>query len=110
MYTETRTITIDDNGLESWLARLVRNQALLFPEIKQITLYGSQATGEADRYSDYDLAIDTDEISREKWHLITDQVNIARNLRRVDCVQFSRVPPALQQEILHDGKVLYVRH
>lgn len=109
MRTETRTITIDDAGQPDWLVRLVRNLALLFPEIQRIILFGSAVDGVMHKFSDIDLAIDTGgDFTAQQWNRLTDQVHIAEKLRKVDCVHLNKAPDDLRDAILSEGKVLYV--
>jgi len=109
MLTETRTITINDEGLEPWLVDVVRNTALLFPQIRAVKLFGSYATGKIHPQSDVDLAFETDEIDRTTWRHITDIVNITDKLTKVDCIHLNKAPPGLRNEIERDGKAIYVR-
>lgn len=109
MHTETRTITINDTGLEPWIRDVVRNTALLFPQIRQIKVFGSYAKGINNAQSDIDLAIETDDINRTTWRRITDIVNITDKITKVDCIHLNKAPAGLRGEIERDGKVLYVR-
>ncbi len=109
MYQETRHIEIADDEQPEWFIRLLRNLALLFPEIKQMILFGSAITDEMHRFSDMDLAIETtDNFTAQQWHQLTDQVHIAEKLRKIDCVHLKKVPADLHYAILAEGKILYV--
>lgn len=111
MFTETRTITINDEGLEPWLVQLVRKQALLFPEIKHIFLFGSRATGKKIKPdTDYDLAFETDDTADFRTvHRILHQAETTLKLGKVDFVHMNKTKEALRNIILNEGRAIYVR-
>jgi len=110
MLTETRTITINDEGLEPWLREIVRNLALVFPQIIRIILFGSYATGKIHKFSDVDLAFEMDSTADHViWRKLTDMVNASDKLAKIDCVNLAHARPALKKIIDKEGSELYVR-
>jgi len=77
--------------------------------IARILLFGSRARGDNAPRADVDLAIDAPDLSDEEWQRIEELAEEADTLYKIDCVRLQKVPDALKENILRDGKVLYER-
>lgn len=105
-----KTIEVLDHGQDQKTTDLVLKLATLFLKIRRIILFGSYATGRIHKFSDIDLAIETeDDATPEDWYKITKQVQIAEKLHKIDCVHFNKAPYELKEAILTEGKVIYER-
>ncbi len=72
-------------------------QVVQYMDPDKVILYGSKATGNADKSSDTDLAVITN-------HFYTTEIYGA-----VDIMDFNRAPEKVKQLILKEGIVLYER-
>lgn len=76
---------------------------------KRIILFGSRARDEAQARSDYDIAIDDDELTPAKLAQIRADMEIVPTLLAIDVVWMNRAAETLRQRILDEGKTLYER-
>ncbi len=74
---------------------------------KRIILFGSRARDEAQARSDYDIAIDDDELTLAKLARIRADMEIVPTLLAIDVVWMNRAAETLRQRILDEGKTLY---
>jgi predicted nucleotidyltransferase len=79
------------------------------PFVEAIILYGSRARGNFQKKSDIDLAIVCPEASDEEWFTISDIIDEADTLLKIDCVRFDKLSDddSFKKEIIKDGKYLY---
>lgn len=84
----------------------VKNLAKLHSEIKNITLFGSFARGDASQISDIDLAFSLADSS--KWGFIAQKIREhAKTLRKLDLVCFEKISGKFKQKILDEGIIIY---
>ena len=82
-------------------------KALKTMDVKKIILYGSRARKDSNKFSDYDIAIDTD-TDFSTWARFSLEIeDNVETLLPVDVVQLNSVNPELKNRIERDGKVLY---
>jgi predicted nucleotidyltransferase len=74
---------------------------------KRIILFGSRARDDAQARSDYDIAIDDDELTLAKLARIRADMEIVPTLLSIDVVWMNRAADTLRQRILNEGKTLY---
>jgi len=74
---------------------------------KQIILFGSRARDDAQARSDYDIAIDDDELTLAKLAQIRADMEIVPTLLSIDVVWMNRAAETLRKRILNEGKILY---
>lgn len=73
---------------------------------KRIILFGSRARDEAQARSDYDIAIDDDELTPAKLARIRADMETVPTLLSIDVVWMSRAAETLRRRILNEGKIL----
>ena len=77
---------------------------------EKVWIFGSQARGNATRYSDIDMAFSFDTVKKQWWgSFVADVEENARTLLEFDLVDMNSCEPALRDEILKTGKILYER-
>lgn len=80
------------------------------PYVESIILFGSRARGDADEYSDIDLAITAPAATAEEWNTLTELLDNAPILEMLDVVRYDTLDDGLyKQQIDKYGKCLYVR-
>ncbi len=80
------------------------------PFVEAIYLYGSRARGEADEWSDIDLAIATPSADASHWAQVLDIVESPDILVPVQCIRLEDVKNGVfRDEIERDKKLLYRR-
>jgi predicted nucleotidyltransferase len=80
------------------------------PFVNAIYLYGSRARGDADSYSDYDLAIDCPTASDEEWNTLVQQMEEAPFLSHLEVVRYDQLPSSVfKQQIDKYKQVLYAK-
>lgn len=79
--------------------------------IDEIWLFGSRARGDNRTCSDLDLAIICDGATDKDWIKVTDIIEDADTLLKIDCIRFAkeRINVRLHNNILKDKKVIYVK-
>lgn len=89
-------LQLRDRDRQTLLAALAR-----FPEIRQVWVFGSRATGHARRASDIDLAIDAPGMSDARWHSLRDALEEAPIIYSLDTIRLDTLQdPALKRRIL----------
>ena len=81
------------------------------PFVEEIWLFGSRARGDNRERSDIDLAILCPNSTDKDWLSITEIIEDADTLLKIDCVKFDqdRISKELYDNILKDRKVIYVK-
>lgn len=111
LFPEVASIVRKTSGIEAVLRSYFETR----PEVQLAYLFGSQATGKANRLSDVDVAVLT-EPSRVKKNLPygykaeigTDLMSLLKT-NRVDIVLLNEAPPFLRHQVLKTGKCLWAR-
>jgi predicted nucleotidyltransferase len=92
------------------LTEVVRGQALSYPPILAVYLFGSQSTGKAKPESDLDLAILLQPGQEKDFPLLELAVSLERTLgRRVDLVILNRAGELLKYQVRRNGRLLFER-
>jgi len=79
-------------------------------KIIAVYLFGSQARGNADKFSDYDFAVLFEEKPKDKWNTLGDLLCRAFSIvgqDKADVVDLIDQPLWFQQEIVKSGKIIY---
>lgn len=86
-------------------------QLQLLPCVKEIWLFGSRARRDHSDRADVDLAIICPDASNDDWNKITNIIEEADTLLKVDCVRFDKelLSQDLYENILKDKKVIYAK-
>ena len=75
---------------------------------RRVILFGSRARGDADRFSDIDLAVDVEPVSSRAWCDLVDDLEFhTPTLLDVDLVFLSRLDTTWRERIERQGIVLY---
>ena len=79
--------------------------------IDEIWLFGSRARKDNRERSDIDLAIVCPKATDFDWIKITDIIEDADTLLKIDCIRFDKnyISDILYQNILNNRKVIYVK-
>lgn len=81
-----------------------------FPEVRAVRVFGSRATGTAQRASDLDLAVSAPGMSRGRFARLIDALEEAPIIFFIDTVHLDTLQaPALRQRIAGEGVVIYRR-
>lgn len=92
------------------LTELVRSQALLYPAIQAVYLFGSQSTGKAKPDSDLDLALLLQPGREMDFPLLELAVSLEKALgKKVDLVILNRAGELLKYQVRRFGRLLYDR-
>ena len=79
------------------------------PSVENVILFGSRARGNNWERSDIDLAVICPNASWSDWAKMTDVIDEAPTLLKIDLVRFHDAPESLQNEILLEGVPVYER-
>lgn len=79
------------------------------PSVERVILFGSRARGDNWERSDIDLAVICPDASWSDWARMTDVIDEAPTLLKIDLVRFHDAPESLQEEILLEGVPVYER-
>ncbi len=79
------------------------------PSVEKVILFGSRARGTHWERSDINLAVICPDASWGDWARMTDVIDEAPTLLKIDLVRFRHAPGSLQDEILIEGVPLYER-
>lgn len=84
-------------------------QLAALPFVDEIWLYGSRARGDNKERSDIDLAIIAPKATTHQWLKISDIVENADTLLKIDYVRFDQLKDSdkLKDNILNYKKILY---
>lgn len=74
---------------------------------RKIILFGSRARGDAEARSDYDIALDDENLTRAALAHIRVDLEELPTLLAIDLVWMKQAAPILRERILSEGKVLY---
>lgn len=74
---------------------------------RRIILFGSRARDDAQQWSDYDVAIDCDQLHPAILAQIRADMEMIRTLRRIDVVWMHHITSRLRERILKEGRILY---
>ena len=79
--------------------------------IEEIWLYGSRARGAHKERSDFDIAIIAPSATYDDWRKVTNIIEDADTLLKIDCVHFNDLldTQKIKQNILRDKKIVYKR-
>jgi len=75
----------------------------------KIILFGSRAKDRFCKNSDFDIAIDKEEVDIRKRREITDEIEKALGLYKFDLVFLKSVDNSFRNIILETGKIIYER-
>ncbi|NPA54441.1 MAG: nucleotidyltransferase domain-containing protein [Aquificae bacterium] len=74
----------------------------------KVYLFGSFARGEASKFSDIDLAIETIKpLSRTQFRKIKEEINSLRTLRKIDLIYLNTASKKLKDVIKKEGVLIY---
>lgn len=81
------------------------------PFVDEIWLFGSRARADNSAKSDIDIAVVCTNITENDWLKVTDIVDEADTLLKVDCIKFDKnsISEELYNNILKDRKIIYVK-
>ncbi len=87
------------------------NELKSLPFIQEIWLFGSRARGDNFDRSDIDIAIICNNPNDRDWIKVTDIIENADTLLKIDCIRFDkeRLSQQFYDNILKDKKVIYVK-
>jgi predicted nucleotidyltransferase len=80
-----------------------------FPEVREVRVFGSRATGSAQRASDVDLAVTAPDMSQGKWARLIDALEEAPIIHFIDALRVDTLRnERLCQKIDAEGVVIYI--
>ena len=98
-----KTIALRDRDLA-----VLRRTFGRFPCVREVSLCGSRATGQARRASDIDLAISAPHATADQWLALTDALDEAPIIYGFDVVRTERAhTPRLIEKIACEGVYIY---
>ena len=77
--------------------------------VETVILFGSRARGDNRERSEIDLAVICPDASWGDWAKMTDVIDEAPTLLKIDLVRFHDAPELLKEEILLEGVPVYER-
>lgn len=87
---------------------VLRRTFARFPQVREVRLFGSRATGRASRASDIDLAISAPDATVAQWLELTDALESAPIIYEFDLVRTERTKnPVLLEKIAREGLRIY---
>lgn len=87
----------------------IADELARIPSVENVILFGSRARGTNGERSDIDLAVICPDASWSDWAQMTDVIDDAPTLLKIDLVRFHDAPESLQEEILLEGVPVYER-
>jgi len=79
------------------------------PLVESVILFGSRARGDHWERSDIDLAVVCPDASIKDWFMMTDIIDHAPTLLKIDLVRYAEMPEEFREEIDREGITLYER-
>ncbi len=76
---------------------------------KKIILFGSRGKGKASFNSDYDIAIESCNVSLREKRILKDKINEIIGLHKIDLVFLREVDKEFKKIIHNSGKIVYER-
>ena len=76
---------------------------------KKIILFGSRGKGKAFFNSDYDIAIDSVEVSLRQKRMLKEKIDEIIGLHKIDLVFLKEVDMEFKKIIQNSGKIIYER-
>jgi predicted nucleotidyltransferase len=101
--TESSSIRKPDDSLEQMIVNTIVKRA----KPKRVILFGSRARADAQARSDYDVAIDDQDLTPAILAQIRAEMECLPTLLNIDLVWMNRAAPSLRQRIIDEGKTLY---
>ena len=87
--------------------KMIVNTIIRHAQPQKIILFGSRVREDAQERSDYDVAIDDEQLTRAALAHIRADLEELPTLLAIDLVWMKHATPVLRQRILSEGKVLY---
>ena len=103
---ENKAASIDDTKTQeliNTIINIVREH--LHP--KRIILFGSRATGKAQKYSDFDIAVEGVEMDIRKERLLKEYLDEKMGIYTVEVIDLDKVDEGFKQLVLKTGRVIY---
>lgn len=103
---EDKTTTLDDTKSQALLDTII---AIIKEHLhpKRIILFGSRAKGQAQEYSDYDIAIQGVDMDIRKDRLLKEALDEKMGIYTVEVVDLDRVDEGFRAMVVKYGKILY---
>jgi len=99
---------VHDTGLSPFVLGMLEKVFTRFPEIEQVVLFGSRASGRYRPGSDIDLAVFAPDLTEQAFARLSEQLDELPIAFNIDTIHFDRLGnQALKQQILRHGKILY---
>ncbi|MEK7728052.1 MAG: nucleotidyltransferase domain-containing protein [candidate division KSB1 bacterium] len=89
------------------LEQMIINTIMRHARPKRIILFGSRAREDAQERSDYDIALDDEQMTRTALAHLRAEIEELPTLLHIDVVWLNRAATALRERILSEGKILY---
>lgn len=99
---------METTHLPAGLAALIDDIAAV-PEVERVILFGSRAKGQARERSDVDLAVEAPAAGIAAWDGLCELAENAETLLVIDLVRLDKAAADFRDEILREGRTLYVR-
>ena len=91
------------------IIRHIAEQLGQIQTVESVILFGSRARGTHSERSDIDLAVVCPEASSRNWLEMTDIIDEAPTLLKIDLVRYGKMREEFKEEIDSEGIVLYER-
>ena len=72
-----------------------------YPRVKEVFVFGSRATGNADRASDVDVAVNAPTLSAAEWSDIREDLDSLPIILALDVVRLDRLPDSPLRTRIH---------
>ena len=98
-----KAITLRDQDLA-----VLRRTFHRFPCVREVRVFGSRATGHANRASDIDLAVSAPDATAHEWLELTEALDEAPIIYELDVVRPERTRnPRLIEKVAREGVAIY---
>jgi uncharacterized protein len=74
---------------------------------KRIILFGSRATGKAQKYSDFDIAVEGVEMDIRKERLLREDLDEKMGIYTVEVIDLDKADEGFKRLVLKTGKSIY---